>query len=166
MKKHSGGFTLIELVMVMVLIGILALVAFPRFENINRTRAQAAAMKLRSDLRYIQMLSMQTQQQTRVVFNAAADNYQLQILNLAGWAAVTNPGTRAAYSVQLNAGEFQGVDISAADFNGGSTVIFNRLGVPADAAGTALVANGVVTLNGAFQVTVSPSEGVVEMVTL
>ena len=47
-REHRAGFTLIELVIVVVIIGILATIAIPKFAN-TKTRAYIASMK--SDLR-------------------------------------------------------------------------------------------------------------------
>ena len=48
MKPHRPAFTLVELLIVVVIIGILAAIAIPKFQN---TKGKANAAALRSDLK-------------------------------------------------------------------------------------------------------------------
>lgn len=72
MKKQSG-FTLIELVMVIVIIGILAVVALPKFTDLSKDAQVAAVKSVASALS-----------------SAAAVNYAARKANVANGTAVTN----------------------------------------------------------------------------
>ncbi len=163
--KKSRGFTLIELVMVMVMIGIVAVVATPLFQNPVGTRSQAAALRLSSDIRYAQMLAIQTQRTVRVIFDAATNSYQIEILE-AAWNVVMNPGTHGNYIVQLNSGDFQNVTLSEVNFNGASEIRFDRVGVPTDNNNPGFTDPAYVKLSGLFQVSVAAVTGKVDVTAL
>jgi len=135
MKRN--GFTLIELVMVLVLIGILAMYAAPRLGNITSTNAGAFTDKLRSDIRYAQNLAMTRNQRYRVYFNgnpAPAAGYA--VVNDANgnstWGEAgefaADPAGAGNLSVALT-GQYAGITIAAAGF-----IEFNSLGAPTSAA--------------------------------
>jgi MSHA pilin protein MshC len=56
--KAQCGFTLVELIAVMVIIGILAVVAVPRFFDSNTFQARAAADQVAAALRYGQKVAI------------------------------------------------------------------------------------------------------------
>jgi MSHA pilin protein MshA len=51
MRSNQGGFTLVELVVVIVILGILAATAFPRFINLTSDARSAAAAGMAGGLR-------------------------------------------------------------------------------------------------------------------
>ena len=175
-KIRDRGFTLIELVMVMVIVGIMAVVASPIFQNFPQMRAEMAAFKLRSDIRYAQIFALQSSLTTRIVFNAVTNSYQLEHDNgVGGYIPIVNPANRDNYTVNFNTGDFQGVTLSSVQLaaptaGNPNIIIFNGAGAPfyVNLAGTAvpLQEPSNVVLNAKYQMRFRSDTGKVDIVTL
>ena len=68
MLRNNKGFTLIELMIVVVIIGILAAIAIPKFAN---TKQKAVITAMRSDLRNLASVQETYWIQNRVYYGAA-----------------------------------------------------------------------------------------------
>jgi MSHA pilin protein MshC len=138
--NEQRGFTLIELVMVLVLIGILAAFVAPKLGNVTSTKAGSFTDKLRADMRYAQDLAMTRNQRYRVYFNTAPASAQgYVVVNDANgngtWGEAgeiaSDPAGGGNLSVILNAGQYAGITVSTP---AGGFIEFNSLGVPTAAA--------------------------------
>ncbi|MBP7088802.1 MAG: type II secretion system protein [Candidatus Omnitrophica bacterium] len=134
---NKSAFTILELVMVLLVIGIVSAVAITQIPDLEGMRIAQAAYKIQSDIRYAQRLAMQLQRRTAILFNAAADNYSIYIENTYGasdWSVsvkAKNPLTQEDFDVQLNSVDFLGVDITLVVFNNlNYALMFDRDGVP------------------------------------
>jgi prepilin-type N-terminal cleavage/methylation domain-containing protein len=95
MTRHRSGFTLIEMLIVVVVIGILSAIAIPKFQNM-KGRARAAALK--SDLRNLVTAQEEYLSTNHVYSNSAAalgftgsEGVTLTIVQAVpgGWSATT-----------------------------------------------------------------------------
>ncbi len=130
------GFTLLELIMILVLISIISVFAAPRLGDVTSTNAGAFTHKLRADIRYAQNLAMSQNRRFRVYFNTApSPNPGYAVVNdlngngtwgEAGEVAM-DPAKSGNLSIALNAGQYTGITVSTP---AGGYVEFNSLGSP------------------------------------
>jgi type IV fimbrial biogenesis protein FimT len=130
------GFTLVELVMVMMLMAILAAVAMPRYRTaLAHHRVVTAAGRVAADLRTIRGYARKASVAQPVQFVVATDSYtatEMPDMN----------GRAIDYAVNLAAD--YGADITSALFGSGSTVTFDIHGRPS-AAGSIVIQAGTET---------------------
>jgi prepilin-type N-terminal cleavage/methylation domain-containing protein len=149
--SHSAGFTLVELVIVLVLLGILAIAIIPR--DPGRTLdVRAQADELASDIRYAQSLSMTRGQRFCVSL-------------ITGGYSLTTAASNCVTTVEHPAGMTQPVLIQNATLGWtnlpNNYVVFDGKGIPYTNTTTALLtSNAVITFSGASNtVTISPTTG-------
>ena len=117
MKK---GFTVIEMIIVMLIVGILAVVVAPRIAALYPIKLSGAAEKLASDLKYAQNLAMSRHIDHRVVFDINAQTYAVYCYNADtdSWDLVEDPLKRGSnLIVDYTAdSQYQGIEIDSTSF--------------------------------------------------
>ncbi|MFC6441201.1 type II secretion system protein [Bowmanella sp. JS7-9] len=147
---RSAGFTLLELVVVMLIVGILAIGAAARFQDKDGFSEVALQKRMLSALRAVQQQAMQN------TLNNPC--YLFVFDNTNGQFGPANPNTcstsvdftQPAY-LRTEAGELQaeGISLSVIDNGSGSitAVRFNQLGQPVQADGNARICSAFCTVN-------------------
>lgn len=77
-KRRSTGFSLVELVVVIVVLGTIAAIAAPRFGHAaNSYRLESAVQKLEADLRYATQMARAQSRTITVHFDPDSDSYRI-----------------------------------------------------------------------------------------
>jgi MSHA pilin protein MshC len=115
----SRGFTLVELVMVVVLMGILAVSVVPKFVDTSAFSLAGGAAMAAADIRYTQELAMGTHSSKTIVFTTSNNFYTVnsQTVNLPSRVTISS----------------------------GATFTFNSLGEPTTGGGTVTLSAGAET---------------------
>ncbi|MEL7474242.1 MAG: GspH/FimT family protein [Planctomycetota bacterium] len=164
---ERGAFTLIELIAVMVVVAILAAVVTPSFTSASEAKRGVGARLLAVDLNYARQRALASGVTAWVTIDLGNDQWTLLeddpatpgLTDALTLEKVTGVGP---WIVDLDAMGLDGVDLTAANFDGGVSVGFDWLGKPRTTAGGALAADGVVTFAGGHTVVVRADGGVVE----
>lgn len=136
LRATSGGFTIIEILLVVVIIAIAAMIAVPMMSSAGSVQIRSAANMIAADLEYAKSMAIGRQKNYSVVFNTANDYYEVHDPN----GIIKHPVKKGfTYHVSFsNDSRLNKVDIATVDFDATSEIKFDYLGSPYSGDGTAL----------------------------
>ena len=127
----TGGFTLIEIIVVVIILGIAAMMAVPMLSSAADMQVRSAADRIAADLEYAKSMAITHQKTYSVEFDTVNETYQ--ILDSTG-TVIKNPVRPSEdYFVNLTAdSNTSRVNIATAVFNTVlfDTIVFDYLGSP------------------------------------
>ena len=162
-RKERYGFTLIELMMVVVILIISAVGAIPLMSFGGQIQVHAAADRLAADMNYARNLAITHGLSFGVRFSASQETYQIED---ASGNIITHPVNKKAYQIAFsNDKRFSQVNIVQATFDATTLVRFDYQGSPYNGNGNPLN-SGTVTLRADSEtrlVAVEPITGVISV---
>ncbi len=141
-KSFHRGFTLIEILVVVIIIGITGAIIVPHIGTRDDLKAGAAARVMMADLIYAQNMAITGQQNYYLVFDVANKRYTI---TNASNTTINHPINKTSYVVQFGSGGTNGFTdmvlesaafVSAASGATNTTLGFDELGAPLSRSGT------------------------------
>tara|TARA_Y100000996_G_scaffold288324_1_gene227794 strand:+ start:43 stop:528 length:486 start_codon:yes stop_codon:yes gene_type:complete len=150
-KACSNGFSLIELVVIIMVLGILAAVASTRMKDVTGGVSVSVAInQITSDLDLIKELSLASHENMSIVFNDITNSYTIK---QGGNIMVDYPGSENGI-VDISDGNLSNVSITSSNL----TLNIDKWGN--------YLNGGIITLNGTHNISVSSLTGNWEIIEL
>ena len=151
------GFTVIEILIVMVIISIVALTAVPMMSSASSIQIRSASSMIAADLEYAKSMAISRGQNYSVVFDQNAESYWIDDQD---GNVIPHPVKKGFdYIVDFGSdSRLNRVDITGASFNGSPDVEFDIMGSP-DSGGTVTLQAGDTTVT----ITVEPITGYISV---
>lgn len=146
-RSKKAAFSLIELILVMMIIGILAAITTPKvFDLLESINEKAVSDRLVEDLTFIKNYAISHHDTTWLVVSVAQNQYGLYVGPSSGTRTlIPDPHTGISSMLDLD-DEYQDVSITDVDFGGSDEVFFNFWGVPSSGGTIELNSNRTITL--------------------
>ena len=176
--ERPRGFSLVEMVLTIVMLSILASVAYPKISGLlSTTRGGAAAQKLLTDIRYTQRIAMAREKLYGIEFDVNLERYRVFDVSTGTNEADPFTGNPGVAGQSWSSGfvvnypshpELSGVTLTSTNFDvpgTGNQLRFDSLGRPRNAASALFVSAGSVALSsGGYSrtITVQPDTGYAE----
>jgi prepilin-type N-terminal cleavage/methylation domain-containing protein len=140
-RGSHGGFTVIELLIVVVILAIVGLTALPMISSAGSVQIRSAANMISADLEYARSIAISRGQNFSVEFDKNTESYWIE--DQAG-NVIPHPVKKGFnYIIDFrNDGRLNSVDITNVDFNMTATVLFDCLGSPDNGGTVILQADG------------------------
>ncbi len=149
--------------MLLTVVSILAGLAVPSLSWLGSARQNIAGTRVRAALVFAQQWALSTGDSCWAEVDIAQERLSVYVEQrdqpgIAQRVAMKDPLTRAPMVVQLG---IDSVVFEAVDIGGGEVIRFDAAGIPHDASGSPLTADGTVDLTGGIRIRVAHGTGLV-----
>lgn len=156
MRRTAGGYTLVEVLVVVTIMGIAGALVIPSMDQTGVLKAQSAVRTIVSDITFAQTDSIAFQRGRAVMFDPDAETYRL--VEVTGSTLDPENDTMydplrddGLYVVELNDFDYGNVDLVSATFGTSTNLIFDEFGAPVSAPGSnEPIGDGTIIIDSEF----------------
>lgn len=140
-RRRARAYTLVEVLVVVVILGILGTMVVPTVSPAAELRAQSAVRTLVSDITFAQSDAMAFQRARAVYFDVENNSYSILEVNgdeLDPDGGVLYDPSRPSGTMMMSFSEarFGGATLESADFDEQAFIVFDEMGAPVNAPGS------------------------------